>query len=662
MRGLPRTTALLPLAMLVLSFVALAPPPATAASRDLVVLADTRYQVEPANHRVHITVDAVATSYKQDTSQGQTYYTGLEFAVQPGATNVAASSGGQPIGATISRREDAFSVISVTFGRGIFYRQSYAYSVSFDLVDAGGNGTRDLRIGTSLAAFPVWAFGTQGEAGSSVAVDVPKGYTPNVQGSEMSNRSLSDGGTLLSAKPGDPVRFFAYVTADRPGAFETSTMQVDVNGAATSVLVRRWEDDPGWGRRITNLMRRGLPVLQRLIGLDYPGPTHRLTVEEAATSRLGEYAGIYDPDISLIRIRYDADAVVTLHEAAHIWFNGTLFADRWIGEAWAEYYGARATNQIGARGATPVLTKKLLRSRIPLNAWGAIGVESLDVEDFAYAATYAVARDVASRTDVAGMRLVWQAADANQEAYLPLHHEPSPGSDVALDIQDWQRLLDLLEERTGARYADLWRRWIVTENELPLIAERQSARHQYAQVVEAADGWDLPEEIRHEMGVWHFAAATLALDKAEAVLDDRAAIEAAAERIDLTPPPNLQQAFEGEAGLDAAAAQAGAEMATIQSLEQAARHTDDERAGVLAAIGLLGTDPDAQLATARDHFEAGDLQSADREASGLVNSVQGAEDAGRIRVAVVGGGILLLDGGWLWLSRARRRVGVTIAA
>ena len=91
----------------------------------------------------------------------------MNFAVQPAATNVSASAGGVAIGAAITRREDDFSVVSVTFGRGVFYRESYAYTVSFDLVDAGGNGTRDLRIGRNLAAFPVWAFGSSGRNAAS---------------------------------------------------------------------------------------------------------------------------------------------------------------------------------------------------------------------------------------------------------------------------------------------------------------------------------------------------------------------------------------------------------------------------------------------------------------------------------------------------------------
>ncbi|HEX6654957.1 MAG TPA: hypothetical protein VF153_01970, partial [Candidatus Limnocylindria bacterium] len=581
---------------------------------------------------------------------------------QPGATNVSATAEGVPISAVVRRREDDFSVIGVTFGRGVFYRQSYAYTVSFDLIDAGGRGTRDLRIGNSLVAFPVWAFGTEDEQGSSVSVDLPQAYTPDVQGAAMAQSRRADGGTRLSATPDDPIAFFAYVTADRPGAFANASTRVDVNGLTTAVLVRSWDDDPAWGRRITNLMRRGLPVLQRMIGVVYPGREPRaLTVEEAANSRLGEYAGVFDPDISLIRIRYDADAVVTLHEAAHIWFNATLFKDRWIGEAFAEYYAAQAAARLHAHGRTPVLTDALLAAKIPLNDWGAVGVESLDVEDYAYAATYEVARIIARRTDASALRHVWEAADGNQPAYLPLNHPPPAATNVAFDVEDWQRLLDLLEERSGASYADVWRRWIVNASQRPELAARAAARADYSRVVQAAGDWELPADIRNAMGEWRFDDAESSLGAAAGVLRDRDAVAQAAKRLDLAPPAALQASFEREGGLAAAATEAQAELDTISTLGAAAGHLD-AGSGLLESIGMLGADPHAQLAAARVRFEDGDLSAANREANDLTRAVAGAADSGRLRVAVAGGGILLLDGAWLVMLRRRRRHSLIAAA
>jgi hypothetical protein len=632
-----------------------APPPVAAADGGLVVVAQARYRVMPDAHRIHVTIDAVATSFEPDTPEGRVYYSGISFAVPAGASNIAASSGGQSIGATVQSVDDDFSAVEVTFGRGVFYRQSYPYTVSFDLVDPGGAGTRDLRIGTSLVAFPVWAFGTQDEPGGSVRVELPKGFSPSIQGWELQESTLPDGGLLLSAQPDDPLAFFAYVTADRPGAFANRQLSLDVNGTRAELLVRAWDDDPAWDRQVTRLLRRGLPTLQSLIGVDYP-VSGRLSVEEAATSRLGEYAGIYNRVTGVIRVRYDADGFVTLHEAAHLWFNGDLFEDRWIGEAWAEFYGVTAGRRIGASGSTFELTDALRDARIPLNDWGAIGVESLETEDFAYAATYELARRIAGRTDLAALREVWQAADSAEMAYQPIHPRAAAAQGVPFGLAGWQQLLDLLEERTGVSYADLWQEWVVTDNQQAQLAARQSARHAYAQTAAAAEDWELPESIRADMGAWEFDAAREGLDDAAAVLADRDAIESAAAELALTPPDSLQAAFEGMGGLAAAATEADEEREALTVLAAASGELDTEP-GIVEAIGLLGTDPEAELATARDAFESGELQQATTAAERVVDARQGADATGRVRVVIAGGAVLLLDAlgmGLLFSRRGRR--------
>ena len=636
--------------------VAAAPPPVAAADGGLVVVAQARYQVLPADHRIHVTIDALATSLEPDTPDGRVFYSGITFAVPAGASNIAASSGGRSIGARVQSADDDFTAIEVTFDREVFYRQTYPYTVSFDLVDPGGAGTRDLRIGSSLAAFPVWAFGTQGEPGGSVRVELPEGYTPDVQGSAMAEGELPDGGVLLTAQLDDPLAFFAYVSAERPGAFANRTMNLDVHGTRAQLLIRAWDDDPAWDREVTNLLRRGLPALQALIGIDYP-VSGRLSVEEAATSRLGEYAGIYNRVTGVIRVRYDADGFVTLHEAAHLWFNGDLFEDRWIGEAWAEFYGVTAGRRIGASGATFDLTDELLDARIPLNDWGVIGVESLQVEDFAYAATYSLAQRIADRTDLAGLREVWQAADAAEMAYQPIHAGGPAARGVEFNLAGWQQLLDLLEERTGEAYTDLWQDWVVNDEQQRQLAARQAARHAYAETVAAAEEWELPESIRADLGAWQFDEARDALDDANTVLADRDQIEEAAADLALTPPDTLRAAFEGDGGLSAAAAEADAERDALAALASASVLLDGEPA-LVEAIGLLGTDPEAELAEARDAFESADLEQAGQAAARAAAARDGADDAGRVRVLVAGGTILLLDAmflGLLFGQRQRRR-------
>ena len=660
MRRLPRRRSRRPIALagllLVAALAASALPPQTAAADGgLVVRAQTRYEVLPADHRVHVTVDAVATSHEPNTPEGQVYYSGVNFAVQPGATNVIAVSGGQQIGATVTQQRDDFALIEVTFARGVFFQQSYAYTVSFDLVDPGGEGTRDLRIGESLAAFPVWAFGTANEPGSSVEVDLPAGYNASQDGSRMRRSKGADGGIVLRAEPSDPFSFFAYVTADRPGAFTNDAFQVDVNGISTGVLIRAWQDDPDWRIWVTRLMRRGLPALQDLIGVDYPGrEPRRLTVEEAAVSRLGEYAGIYDPVTGRIRVRYDADAYVALHEAAHIWFNGTLFDSRWINEAWAEFYAVEAGRELGFDGRTLRLTRALLEARIPLNDWGAVGVESLEIEEFAYAATYSLAQDIARRTQPEALERVWLAADSGEIAYQPIHGEPEPGTGKATNLADWKLLLDLVEERTGVNHADLWREWVVNKRQLPQIAERRSARDRYHDVVEEAGDWELPASIRRDMSAWQFDAAVDALTVASEILNDRDAIAAAAAELDLTAPSTLRDAFEGEGGLDAAASQAGVELETLELLADGSSRLADEPQ-LLESIGLIGRDPAAEQQRARESFESGDLDAAGDRAAAALAMREDAEDSGRIRVLVAGGLVLVLDGAAIAYGISRRR-------
>ena len=49
--------------------------------------------------------------------------------------------------------------MDVGFSEQVFLGDSYAYQITFDMIDQGGAADRDFRIGHSVVAFPVWAFG-----------------------------------------------------------------------------------------------------------------------------------------------------------------------------------------------------------------------------------------------------------------------------------------------------------------------------------------------------------------------------------------------------------------------------------------------------------------------------------------------------------------------
>lgn len=640
-----------------IALIGLTPLQPARAADTLQIVAATTYQLLPGQGRVHVRIDAVATSHEPERDDGQVV-TGLTFSVQPGIANLVVTAGGTRLAASVTRRTDEFTDVELTFGRALHFEDSYRYLVSFDLVDPGGAAGRDIRIGRSVVAFPAWAFGSSNVPGGSVRIDVPAGYNVSVEGTQMA--STGGGGdqptTLRAERLPDPFAFFAYVSADRPGAFSETPLSVSLGDRAATINIRAWEDDPSWGSRMQNLLRDGLPVLHELIGLDYKliGP---LAVEEAATSRLGEYAGIFNDIADTITVRYDADAYVALHEAAHIWFNEKLFPERWIGEAFAEFYAVQAGKQIGATGEAFELDDTTLEHRIPLNSWGDVGVEDLAVEDYAYAATYHLATLIAGRTDLAGLRAVWKAAAIFEMPYLSAHagvpHDILP----AVTQKGWQRLLDLLEERTGTSYTDLWDEWVVADADRPLLAERSAARSAYAAVVRRAGGWELPQRIRYDLGAWSFDAVTEEIAAADNVLGQRDRIVAAARELDLTPPPTLESAFEGAAGLQAAADEAKAELTTLEGISDAGALLGVEPS-TLESIGLLGEEPQQDLDAARIAFEGADLGASDQAAARLTTVRSGAQDAGRQRVVIVGGGLLGLDAlamAGLALRRRRRR-------
>jgi hypothetical protein len=402
-----------------------------------------------------------------------------------------------------------------------------------------------------------------------------------------------------------------------------------------------------------DLLTSGLPVLQEMIGLPY-AIAGTLTVEEAAPTRLGDYAGTYTQATASVLVRYDADAKVGLHEAAHIWFNETLFEERWINEAFAEFYAVQSARAIGEEATPFGLTSDLLELRIPLNDWGVPGIEDPDTEYFAYAASYHVADLIFARTDLEGLRAVWRAVANGEMSYQPAH--PATAPDMAVDhrLARWQQLLDLLDERTGRAFDDIWDEWIVNAAQEPLMQDRSRARDRYADLLLDAADWDLPSHLRYAMSSWRFDDAEADMRIATEILAAREQIEAQADDLGLSPPETLQTAFEGDGSLDSAQAEAAAELEVLAGIAAATDRLDDDPS-LFETIGLLGADPGATLASARTAFEAAQLDEAAAASEAAVKERSGAAATGQLRVGIAGGGLLILGGSTFVGVRLRRR-------
>jgi len=641
-------------------------PEVRAAAPDLTIVTDARYDVQPERQRVRVNLRVVLTNHLKDTVTKRYYFDRAFLAVLPNTSGFKFSwEGSGTPEVHVSKKTADYTLLRLDLGQRLFSGKSATYNLRFDMVDPGGEPTRDVRVGETLVSFPVWAFATDSTPGGSVEVVFPPGFEVDVESGEIPEPTTNaDGQVIFQTDELDkPLSFFAYLVGDRPGAYAERTERVLVDGEPVELTIRAWPDDPDWSTRVGDLVARALPVLAREIGLDWPRDGG-LLVQEAASRSTGGYAGLFDPAEGLVEVAYYAEDAVVLHEAAHSWFNGGLLADRWANEAFASYYGLLAAEALGVPAEEDQLTPELIEAGdIPLNAWGPIGREATATEDYAYAATLELAQAVAERAGPGVLQQVWADAAARVGAYQP--PEAGGTTEIAAVAEpetvdgppDWRGLLDLLETHDSDRYDDLWRTWVVREADLPLLDARRAARTRYDEVVREAGAWALPKPVRDALRAWQFETVDTLLFDATAILDQRDAIAAAATASGLTPPNTLETAFELSDGFTTAGREAAAELHAIDRFDAAAA-TQPTEPNPLQVLGLWGEVPGVPLAQARDLFAAGDLAGSSDAAETAAIIWSNAENVGRgrlISIVALTLAVLLaiaLFVGWL---RARRR-------
>jgi hypothetical protein len=612
-----------------------APAEVQAAAQPLRFTSNARYDVQPGARRIRVTVDLRLTNPSKDTATRAYYYDHAFVQVMAGASSfkVDWDGPGSPRVRVVDRGKQDIQ-LRIDFARRLTSGKSASYRLTFYLKDPGGAATRDLRVGDSLVSFPVWAFATRSTPGSTVTVVFPKGYDVQVEAGKIPAPSTHDDGRTIfrSGKLAKPLDFFAYLVADRPGAYREELVRTEVLDSPVQVQVRAWEDDEPWADRVAGLLEAGLPALGSRIGLEWPDYEQPLTVEESVSRTTGGYAGLFDPSAGRVEIAYYADDFVVLHEAAHAWFNGSLLADRWANEAFASYYATVAAADMERKIRTDELTEELEKSRIPLNAWGPVGSEDVAEEDYAYAAALALAVEIAERAGNEGLQAVWSDAQGGVGAYQPVG---SGAAETVEDPPDWRGLLDLLEERTDADYDDLWRDWVARETDVGLLDARAQTRERYDSMVAAAGDWHLPRPIRDALRSWRFSDAAALLSDADAALAGRESVTRAASSAGLTPPATLRLAFEDDDGFDDATAETTAELDVIGRYVAADALRPPEMTP-LVTLGLWGQTPELQLDEARDAFAEGDLAASASASGDAASAWANAESVGQGRAISIG--------------------------
>jgi len=303
------------------------PDRVAAAQTDLSFVSSTTWTADPAAARIHVQVALTATSHTVDTGSRRYFYDEIQLVLPPSASaSVAMSATGVALPVTVQSASNSGVIVVVGLGQRLYSGQSGYVRLQFDLVDFGGSPDRDLRISRNLFSFPVWAFGSPGVPGSSVTVVFPSGFTVQEEFGGLTRSVFGSGEVVFSSGTlDDPTDLSAWFTAVQPvpqSDFRSRSVMI----GPLHVALRYWADDPGWADRVELVLRAGYPILGELIGLGDPIST-TLTVNEASTQEIGGFSGSYDQASGNVQISYFADPFVVLHEAAHMWFNGS--SGRW---------------------------------------------------------------------------------------------------------------------------------------------------------------------------------------------------------------------------------------------------------------------------------------------------------------------------------------------
>jgi hypothetical protein len=477
-------------------------------------------------------------------------------------------------------------------------------------------------------------------------------------GKDITQRTRSNGVELSSGTIREPDEWYRVVVADRPSALTDLRIEPDGRG----IIVKAWPEDTVWRDRVADVLDKGLPVLEELVGLPWP-VSGDLTVSEVHAPLLHGYAGFYDSATDDITMSEELDDQTILHEASHAWFNGDLVRDRWIDEGLAEYYADRARQQLGLSDEfAPTAVEPTDTGAFPLNAWpdpGRIEDEKTDAQErFGYGAAYTVILRLVQDIGEDGMRAVLAAADAEENAYVG-----DTGPEKTGAVPDWRRFLDLVEERGDTETADdLFTKWVVPPADRTILRERQEARDAYAALDAAGAEWAVPRGVRAYMSLWRFDDATELMDVTEPVLSLRDELAGAASDLELQTPSDVEQPFEAaitDKDLDEVEA-------TMQERLDAATAVLGARAALateptpLAALGLVGETPDAGYMAARSALESGDVAGAMAGAATTISLLAGAESIGTTRAiviaAVVIGLLLLLALVVVWRRRRRSAI------
>jgi hypothetical protein len=525
------------------------------------------------------------------------FYTSLGLPVLRGATDVAAyGPEGGGLGLTATDPGDGPILIDqVSFDRGVYYGESYHFSLSYDLLSSRAP---QLLAAPSYLYFPAVA---DGASPTDVTIEIPD--DPSWVASFSHGDCEDAGAGIYHCAASDHLLVAAFVELSRPADIRTTAATAHVDRGQVSVTVRYFPGEDAWAHHLSELIPAALPVLEQIYGVDYPGALN-FVVAERGQQDLAGYEGLFsceDASACEISLSPVGDDVTTVHELAHFWTE--RFSDRWMGEGWAEFAAGRAADRLGALISTRYPRNWPEPEVFPLSTWGHVAsfiTSDRDAQLHEYSGYERSLRFITNLESTIGLPALQAANKAVVE------------SDETTNSRQY---LDGLEEASGKRIDDLFLDWVFVASDASLLDQRRTTReryHEFQDTVTTA-GLTVPEPIDRLLRSWTFDKANASIDQAAEAL---AAYIKGRERVDA--PRNLWQRF-----------------------------------------GMLGRDPRRRLEQSSSAFKDGDFSSAIDQADDARGMVDHAARAALVRLLIAVGLAMLMvgvswGGSWIWRRRGGR--------
>ncbi len=590
-----RRVAVALLALATAPAIATAAMASTAAADSIVPVrnGDYTYTIDLAAGVVHVEADIRVANTSAEGARA--CYEAFRLKVPMGAVGVRANDRNDPLTVTVLDPQSGAAVteVEVTLLECLDYGRQKALRVTYDLPGGAPRTSAPVRVGDGFVAFVAWAAGRAG--GGSITIVAPTSLPLDTLGPDY--RVTVDGAltTYYKSAVADPSTYQALVAGNRDDARTTTTTDI----AGHRFEFASWPGDDDWAEYVAGVVATGLPALEAAIGQPWPSAGMFVVRETYSPGGLG--ATVWPTIAGEAPVTEEFDERAVLRGLATAWFGADHFADQWLAEALADVYTDLAFEALGGVPFTPFYPPSTAAVASVLTDLGAGAPEV-----------------VGHLIDGAG---AYDTGEAPQTA-------------------GWQQFIDVADEIGGSSGAADVIAPVLDEAAAALLTGRDEARRAYAALRQHGDGWQAPLGVRRLMEAWSFTEAGDLIASADKVLDQRDELLDALDGTGVPLPADLQSAYESDDGDLTQVADTIDALASVAPILGAAIEAERDTGGLVDWVGLIGSDLDGSLATAKAAFTAGDTDTVRARSREVVELAGGATFEGLKRILLTGGSLL----------------------